>query len=276
MKTMAENTEPIIPGGDPGTGDEVERYIKAAWGLGGMTVSAGVLTYALHLAGFVFLPPNPGLSDYARAVAFSIACINVLCWVWFPLEDLRVLRKWVRTKKATFSAHTSEFLSMMLTTALLVFLVVSSTISALAFGIAGTVIYVVNLIGFAAIRRQVSKAVNEAKINDSKETSVDKRNFLLKALGIIEKHWSCSPRAGTLRDAQQIRHSLLAFAFFVVALFGFAGHATAKAEFELYAYILGALTILAAEVSIAKWRMSRDRSLHEIFEELRELQSGTT
>src|SRR5713101_447399 len=111
MKSMAENTGSIIPGNSPDPDDEVERYIKAAWGLGGLAVSAGVLTYALKWAGFVFLPPNPGPSDYARAIAFSIACINVLCWVWFPLEDLRVLRTWVKTKKATFSAHTSEFLS---------------------------------------------------------------------------------------------------------------------------------------------------------------------
>ena len=186
------------------------------------------------------------------------------------------LRMWVHTKKAAFSAYTSEFLSMMFTTFLLVFLVVSSTISALAFGISGTAIYIVNIIGFAAIRRQVSTAVNEAKINYSNEASEKKRNCLLRALGIIEKHWSCYPKAWTLRDAQQIRHSLLAFAFFVVALLGFAGRVTTKAEFESCAYILGALTIVAAEVSIAIWRTSRDRSLHEILEELRELHSNTT
>ena len=158
---------------------------------------------------------------------------------------------------------------MVFATVLVILLIISSTINALAFGIVGTTIYVVNLVGFAIIRPQVSKAVNEAKVIYSKEPSADKRNYLLNALGIIERHWSISSNDGTLRNAQQIRHSLLAAAFFVVALFGFVGRVTGKADFEIYAYIVGALTIVVAEVSIAIWRTSTDKSLRKIFHELR-------
>jgi hypothetical protein len=275
MKPMTENIGSIIPGGSIDPNDDVERYIKAAWGLGGIAVSVGAVTSALNWSGFDFLPANPILLDYARAFAFSIACMNVLCWIWFPLQDFWILRMWVRTNKVVFPIYTSEFLLIVLGTVLLITLIVSSTINALVFGLTGIAIYVVNLIGFAIIRQKVSRAVDDAKINYSTETSVDKRDYLLNALGIIEIHWSCSPKDGTLRNAQQIRHSLLAAAFFVVALFGFSGCVTGKTEFELYAYILGALTILAAEVSIAIWRTSRDKSLIKIFEELRALHSST-
>ena len=272
---MDKSIESIIPGSSPDPDNDVERYIKAAWALGSLAVTLGILTYAVSTVGYAFKQANPTPLDYTRNVAFLTACLNIGFWIWFPLEDLRVLRTWIRTRKATFAAHTNEFLAMIFATLLLILLIVSSSISAFLFGVVRTAIYVANLLGFAAIRRQVSRAVNEAKVNYSKETLADKRRYLLNALGIIERHWSCSSKDGTLRNAQQIRHSLLAIAFFVVALLGFAGRETANVQYKMYAYILGALTILAAEVSIAIWRNSRDKSLQEIFEELRVLHSST-
>ncbi|MHB8409435.1 MAG: hypothetical protein ACYDHY_15305 [Acidiferrobacterales bacterium] len=113
---MTDNLSPIIPVGSPDPDGTVERQVKAAWALGGMAVLTGILAYFIHRIGLTFLPAHPGPLDYARAGAFAIACANVLFWVWFPLEDLRVLRKWVRTEKAFFSANTAEFLGMALAT----------------------------------------------------------------------------------------------------------------------------------------------------------------
>ena len=104
---MPHDPKPIIPGGPPDPDDNVERGIRYAWALGGMALSAGVISYALKGTGFVLLPDNAQALDYARAFAFVVACANILCWILFPLEDLRVLRTWIRVKKATFSAHTS-------------------------------------------------------------------------------------------------------------------------------------------------------------------------
>ncbi len=265
---MADNGGSIIPGDSPDPGNDVERSIKAAWALGGMAIPAGVVTFALKGTGFVFLPATPQLVDYARAFAFSIACTNILFWIWFPLEDLRVLRMWIRVKKMAFAAHTSEFLLMMSVAILLIFLIISSTINVFIFGVVGTAIYIMNLVGFATIRRQVAKAVSEAQGNYSNAPSPN-RKLLLNALDVSEKYWSVSARDGPLRNRQQIRHVLLSVAFLAVALLGIIARAKNSPAIEAVAYALGALIIIVAEVSIAVWRTSRDRSLHRIFEELR-------
>ena len=272
---MTEDSGPIIPGDSPDPDNDVERGIKAAWALGGMAMSAGVVTYALKGTGFTLLPVAPQLLDYARAFAFLIACTNILCWIWFPLEDLRVLRTWIRVKKTAFSAHTSEFLLMMSAALLLILLIISATINALAFGAVGTAIYIVNLLGFATIRQQVSRAVSEARVNYEREPLLEKRKYLLSALDAVEAHWSVSAEDGNLRNRQQIRHALLSATFLVVALLGFVARVTSSALVETVAYALGALTIIAAEVSIAVWRTRRDRSLHGIFEELRFLHNSS-
>ncbi len=273
---MNGNLAPILPGDSPDPEQYVEREMKAAWALGGIAVSAGIVSYALNRIGFTFLPPNPEPLDYARASAFLLASANILCWMWFPLEDLRVLRTWVRTKKAFFSAHTAEFMGMILATVLLSSLIISSTISALAFGLAGAGVYAWNLLGFAIIRQQVSRVLAESRILYSKDVSPQKAFLQRKALGIIEKHWACSPTSKAWCNRQQIRHFLLTVSFSVVASFGLATQLTGKAEYGLYAYILGSVTIVGAEISIAKWRSERDKELHRILEKLRALNAGTT
>ena len=160
---------------------------------------------------------------------------------------------------------------MMAAALLLISLIISSTINAFVFGLVGTGIYLVNLAGFAVIRRQVSAATRDARSNYSKELSDEKRKELMNGLAVVERHWSVSPEDPPLRNRQQIRHGSLSAAFFMVAIIGLFGYMTGNATLETIAYILGGLTVVAAEVSIAIWRISRDKSLHRIFEELRAL-----
>jgi len=254
------------------TGDET--YIRAAWALGGLFLSVGALTSVLKWTGFNFLPASPELLDFVRAFAFLVSCINILLWIWFPLEDLHVLREWVRTTRAVFSATTGGFLIVITATLLLVVLIVSSTINALAFGIAGTGIYIWNLFGFAIIRREVQRAVTDARRTYREKTTGRERTTLLSALDVIEKHWCSSDKHPTLANAQQIRHALLAVAFLFVGLLGLGRIVTDKMVLELVAYIIGILTIIVGEMWIARWRISRDRSLNVLFEDRREIKAG--
>ncbi len=270
------NSESIIPGDSPDPDNDVESKMKVAWALGASALSAGILTYSMNKIGIPFLPVTHDILSYSRFAAFIFACINILCWAWFPLEDLRVLRKWVRTKKAFFSAQTAEFIGMVLATILLVSLAVSTTINALTFGLVGAGVYLWDILGFAMIRGQISKAIIEAKARYRKEPSEDKKALLINGIDVVERHWACSEMHTAIANHQQIRRILLLFGFLAVAMLGFLSLTTTNSKLEIFAYLLGSIVIIGAEVSHAIWRSRRDKELHQIFEELRELHSNAT
>jgi len=233
-----------------------------------MTFSAGLLSFALQKLGITILPDNPKVIDYLRLLAFVVCSLNILCWMWFPLQDLSILRSWVRTRKIVFPLHTSEFFAMLLMTVLLLFLIIASLNGAMWFGVVGAAVYVWNFIGFSLIRRKVRQGVTEARSIYSKAPPAE-AIILNQILDLIEHYWSSAPTDHWLRNQQQLRHVSLAISFGLVAILGAIGSVLGQEV----AYVLGIGTVLAAETSIAIWRTNRDRALATLRGQLRELES---
>ncbi len=258
-------------GKDPDPGAEVERRIKVGWVLVGTFFTFGVFTYLVDKFGLDILPKDPTKVDYSRLFAFCVACLNILVWMWFPVDDLWVLRRWVRTRRIVFPAGPSELYAIMLQMILLLSIIVGAIISPFWFGLAGTCVFAWNMIGFSWIRRHVNRAVREAREVYS-EQKPPRRQILLRALDQIEMHWCCE--RGWLSDRQQIRHLTLTFAFAVVTVLGALGEVRRSDDLKVLAYSLGAVTLIFAEVWIARWRSARDFSLRQIREELRSLNAS--
>lgn len=268
-------TEPAVDddgipllGRDPDPGAEVERRIKVGWALVGIFFTLGIFTYLVDKFGLDILPKDPAPVDYSRLFAFCVACLNILVWMWFPVDDLVVLRRWVRTKRIVFPAGPSELYAILLEMILLLLIIIGAVVSPFWFGLAGTGVFAWNTIGFSWIRRHVNRAVRESR-NVYGEQEPPRREILLHALDQIEIHWCCE--RGWRSDRQQIRHVTLTLAFAAVTVVAVLGEYRESATLEVLAYALGAVVLILAEVWIARWRSSRDFSLRQIREELRSL-----
>jgi hypothetical protein len=255
-------------GKDPDPGAEVERRIKVGWALVGIFFTLGIFTYLVDKLGLDILPKDPTKVDYSRLFAFCVACLNILVWMWFPVDDLMVLRRWVRTKRIVFPAGPSELYAILLEMILLLSIIIGAIVSPFWFGLAGTGVFAWNTIGFSWIRRHVNRAVREARDVYS-EQKPPRRQILLRAVDQIEMHWCCEK--GWSSDRQQIRHVTLTFAFSVVTALAVLGEVQRSDNLKVLAYLLGAMILIFAEVWIARWRSARDLALRQIREELRSL-----
>jgi hypothetical protein len=251
---------------------KVERHIKIGWGLVGLFVSLGICSFFLKRYGISFFPTDPSLMDWAKTFAVVVGFLNLLAWMWFPLEDFRILRHWIRTTKRLFPFHTSEFFSILLAMVLLLLLIVSAMRDALVFSLAGFGVYFWNLLGYDMIRRKLAKPFAEAEKLFG-EQPAPRNEPLQRGIGIIRNYWCLHPNGHWLRNRQQIRHGLLALSFLIGIVFAVVGRLLHIHAFAILSYCLGVVTIFAAEVSIAVWRTHRDRALTEIEEELRGLQA---
>ena len=231
-----------------------------------MFFSAGMISFTLSRLGITILPENPSSLDYVRGSAFVIACVNVGTWMWFPLEDLRVLRKWVHTKRKLFPRHTSETWAIILATILLLASVLGALSGAVWFGVAGAVAYLWNFIGFAYVRKHVAIAAKESRLvfEEQKEPT---RTLFLQALDVVEQHWTCNyPRL--FGGWQQRRHFSLFVAFTIAAILGWSGTIVESSFLKILSYSIGILTVIAAEVSIAIYRDRRDKRLAALEQEI--------
>ena len=260
----------LIPGRDPDPGSRVEKHVKVGWALVGVLTTGGALAFVLQRFGLVILPPNPQIADYARLAAFLASCLNILGWMWFPLEDMEVLRFWVHTGAKILPCHTAEFLAIITATVLLLLLILGSLAGSLWFAIAGTAVYLWNLVGFEYVRRQVGDATKDSRSLYGKQPE-PRRAALLKALDTVENHWSCRSHDPVLTNKQQLRHGLLALSFAVAALLAAVAKSRGLQPLSTLSYIIGTATIIAAEASIAVWRSERDRALTQAQEVLRDL-----
>jgi hypothetical protein len=260
-------------GHDPDPGARIEKRVHIAWALVGVFFTLGVFGYILQHFGLVILPPAPRSAlDWARLVAFAIASLNLGVWMWFPLDDLSVLRRWLRTSRTIFPMNVAEFYAIVLSTILLLLLLVGALRSAVWFGVAGSGVYTWNLLGFAYIRRHVREAIKDARVLFDRQTAA-KKDLLLRAVATIERHWSADSK-GILSGKQQMRHALLAVAFGCVA--GLAVFARGDKLLLAAAYFTGTLVVVVAEVSITIWRSGRDQELLTVQQELRALSSETS
>lgn len=257
-------------GRDPDPGAEVEKRIKVGWVLVGTFFTLGTFTYLVDKLGLDILPEEPTKVDYAKLVAFCFACLNILVWMWFPVDDLLILRRWVRTKRIVFPAGPSEFYAILLEMILLLAIIIGALSSPFWFGLAGTSVFAWNTVGFSWIRRHVNRAVREARGIYS-EQEPPRRQILLRALDQIELHWCCE--RGWVSDRQQIRHITLTLAFAAVTALAALGEVQRSETLKAVAYSLGTIVLISAEIWIAAWRSSRDHSLRQIREELRSLEA---
>lgn len=257
-----------VPGKDPDPDAQVEKRVKVGWALVGIFFSAGLLSFILRRLGLSIIPDKPSTLDYVRVIAFAVACINIGIWMWFPLEDLGVLRKWARTKRKLFPRYTSESWAIILATVLLLGSILGALHSAAWFGLAGAGVYLWNTIGFAYVRKHVRIALDESRAV-FREQPEPVCTHLFASLQIIERHWTCDKKT-FLGGWQQRRHFALFLSFSVVTCLGFIGESQNSTQLNLIAYLLGILTIIAAEVSIGFQRAIRDKQLTIIEQKLQD------
>ena len=262
------------PGKDIDPDGSIERHVKLMWCLVGTGFSSGLLLLVLKQFGWSIFPSNPQFFvDYLPTIAFSLSCLNILCWGWFPLEDLAILRRWVRTRKAMFPAHTSECFSMLLATGLLLLLTSTSLKGAIWFNLTGTGVYLWNFIGFSLIRKKVGEGISEARKVFAKGPS-ERTIILWKILDVVEEHWSSSPSKHWLLNRQQIRHASLTLLFLVAAVLAILGHTpSGSSPLEHWSYGIGVFVIISAEVSIAIWRTTRDAAIVNLHGQLRDFEA---
>lgn len=254
-----DSPPPTLPGRDPDPKANLERAIKIGWTLVGVFMTGGIFAWYLTLNNMLQWPSDA--LDSMKIVAVAATTINVAIWMWFPLDDLTVLRYWVRTRKRIFPGHTGEFLLIMFQMVLLLGMIVGAIAGPGFFGLAGFAVYGINLIGFAYIKRHVGRA-----LVDSHQLYAEQppqwQSLLLRALNVVEDHWTIADSG--LAGWQQKRHFTLTVVFGAVALIGMSTLSAAR----LAAYSLGILAMLAGEVFIAARRIRRDGQLHLIEEEL--------
>ena len=226
----------------------------------------------LHHLGLSIIPDKPSTLDYVRLIAFAVACINIGIWMWFPLEDLRGSSQMGANEKngvpktyvGVLGCHPDDSPSFGS--------ILGALHSAAWFGLAGAGVYLWNTIGFAYVRKHVRIALAESRaVFGAQPEQV--RTQLFDSLQLIERHWTCDKKT-FLGGWQQRRHFALFLSFSVVTCLGFIGQSQKGTQLNLIAYLLGILTIIAAEISIGFKRVIRDKQLMIIEQNLQELVCG--
>jgi len=251
-----------IPGRDPNPRAAIENMIKLGWTLTGLVLSGSIFGAVLKAAGYFEWPATP--HQWLRAAGVAVAVVNIGIWMWFPLDDLAVLRHWVRSRKRRFPGQTAEFWSIMLAMILLLALIAGAIYGPVAFGIAGMAVYLWNIIGYTQIRRIVTAVAAETLELYSAQPQ-PWRAPLLSALTEITWYWNLNEQRW-LGGWQQERHVVMFGGFLLVALLGSTGSDRAAEA----AYGLGITTIVCGEVVLAILRVRRDRALHAYEEALAE------
>lgn len=254
----------MFPGHDPDRDERVNRLIRLGWSLVGVFFLAAVLRSIMLVLGIAMWETPRTSYEIARMAAFCIACLNIGIWMWFPLEDLDILRRWIRTRKSQFPAHTSEFFAVMLTTLLLLMLIVGALLGALVFGIAGAIVYGWNVLGYAYVKRNILRVLDDCAAFLSTSSHAEAK-IRLRALDVIRWHWSLEPRS-LFRGWQQVRHFSLFLGFIVVAVIAWRYSQT-------LAYWVGFTVLAGGEVFLAIRRRLRDERLHPLEEERLEVSS---
>jgi hypothetical protein len=205
-----------IPGRDPNPKASVEKVIKLGWTLTGLVLSGSILGAVLKTAGYFQWPTTS--YQWLRTAAVAVAVVNIGIWMWFPLDDLAVLRHWVRSRKRRFPGQTAEFWSIMLAMVLLLVLIGGAIYSPVAFGVAGMAVYLWNIVGYVQIRRIV-KAVAAETLEVYSAEPEPWRTPLLSALAVIAWYWNLDEQH-RLGGWQQERHAVMFGGFLLVALLG--------------------------------------------------------
>jgi hypothetical protein len=258
----------LLPGRDPDPAGQVEKRIKVGWSLVGMFFTLGIFAFLLQRCGMAIIPESPTRHDYSRIFAFVVAVLNVGAWVWFPVEDLSILRQWVRTRRKVFPASAAEFYSILLTMCLLILLMVVSLRSAVWYGIVAVALYTWDALGFKYIQRHVAEAVDDARAVIASTPSEEKA-LRSAALDVIDCHWALS--SGPHREPRRLRSLALVTAFLLLTFCAAVGARYGIEGLMDATFTLGATAIVAGEVWISYWRTVRDRRLAAIREELRSI-----
>lgn len=249
-----------MPGEDADPRDRVKDYIKIGWSLVGAFFTLGILGVVIAHFGLVVFPVKPTVMDYAKAYAFLFAVLNIGAWIYFPLLDLEIQRRWFRSLGATFSTGTTEFFMMLLQLLLLLATTISALIHPVALAIVGFGVYLWNFMGYAYIRRELLGVVPESrKIYSDK--SEPNRSILLNGLSVVQDYFCVVEGSHPFRNRQQIRHLLLTFAFGLNICIATVGTINNTTILLVVSYYLSGSLFIVAELSIAIWRAQRDKKL---------------
>lgn len=256
------------PGDDIDPEGRVKGYIKLGWTLVGAFFTIGFAAIILKRFGLISIPENPTAMDCARITAFAVAVLNIGAWMYFPLADLEIQRRWIRSSGSIFPGGTTEFFMILLTLVLLLITIVTSLISPMALAIAGIGVYLWNFFGYAYMRNEIKRVIRESHdlYSDQSEPG---RTALMNGLAVVQNHFAVTEDAHPVRNHQQIRHCLIVFGFVLSAALAGIGIASSQPIFSILSYYWSACVFLASEVSIGIWRSRRDRKLRFIEEDWR-------
>jgi len=268
---MVQPSNPDIdnmPGEDIDPSSQVRKYIKLGWSLVGAFFTLGVLALILKRLGLLDISKHPTPLEVASLVAFIVAVLNIGAWMYFPLADLEVQRRWIRSLGAKFPDGTTEFFMVLLALVLLLATIVSAAISPLALAVAGVAVYSWNFAGYAYVRKALLHVIPESRelYADHPEPG---RTALLTGLSIVQAYFCVAEGTHPIRNRQQMRHLMITAAFALSGCIAAVGVATDTSPLLIVSYYLSACTFLASEISIGFWRSQRDRELRAVEEEWR-------
>lgn len=247
---------------------QVRAYIKIGWSLIGAFFTIALAGVILERFGLIAIPEAPVSLDYARGVALLTTILNIGAWMYFPLADLEIQRRWIRSSGAIFPGGTTEFFMIFLALIFLLATIICSLVSPLALAIAGFAVYIWNFIGYAYISKELRRIIRESHnlYNNQDEPG---RGVLLRGLTVVEHYFRVAENTPPIRNRQQIRHLLIALSFLVSCVLAVIGQIVCNSTLLVMSYYWSAISFLGGEVCIGIWRAKRDSQLRLIEEEWR-------
>ncbi len=271
--TPPESDRIVLPGIELDPDYKVKQHILIGWALVGAFFTLGAFGAILAIFDIIDIPDHLSAFDCARLTAFVVAIVNIGAWMYFPLLDLGIQRRWIRTAYKVLPSGTSEFLMIVFTTALLLGTILASLIHPLAFALCGVIVYTWNIVGYAYIKRQLQAIVEESRrlYEDEEEPG---RTAMLSGLRLVEEFFCIAPYVRPVQNRQQLRLLVLTFASLVSVAIAGAGTVSGSEVLLVVSYYWSAGVFVVAEVWIAIWRCRRDKKLEVVKETWRRSMSG--
>lgn len=235
------------------------------WGYATMGAVATVVVAKEYL-GLFELPPVKSTVDYAAYAALTASVLLVGAWVHFVEQDLHVLNKWVRSRRAIFPTGARQAIQVF-GVAVVLTLLPASSFRPVEFACLGAALFLISIVGFDQIRRNVMRAVTETE----QICASDPRHKRLRdALAVIRWYWACQVGDHRFMNRCQQRQILLVISFAIAIVAFVMGRWLNQPMLLVAGYVWCASAIIAGEVVMFLWRDQRDTQLHAIEEEVAE------